>query len=379
MTYSLRIPRLLQEVPDPESLESPLPGGLARVVRFFLDFPQPLQIAGMVVGVLVAATAAFVLWRRRGSVWNWLRTRPRLVYGWMAGAGVLISIGVASGGLWGWHYVQHDNGFCTGCHIMSPAFARFTESEHSQLECHDCHQQPVSASMRQLYLWVVERPADIGDHAPVATGVCAECHIQDDPEETWQAIAATQGHEVHLASDSPELADVQCVTCHAPEVHRFVPAEDTCAQSGCHRLEDTRIVLGEMSGAQTTFHCLSCHRYTVPVENRVAGLDVGGMLPALDACGSCHAMEPLLAEFMPEADPHDAMCGSCHNPHTQTQPGEGFETCTDAGCHSNPEALTPFHRGLDHGVLDGCSTCHSAHVWVVDGSDCRACHTELSE
>jgi len=375
MSTPASLTALLQEVPEPESLESPLPGGIARIVRFFLDFPQPLQIGGIVVVAVLAVAVGIVVWRRRRPLWAWLTSRPRIVYAWTAGAGVLLVLVGAGGGLWGMNYVEHDNGFCTGCHVMGPAFVRFTASEHSQLECHDCHQQPMTASLRQLYLWVLERPEEIGPHAPVPTGVCARCHVQDDPTEAWQAIAATQGHQVHLTSDSTALADVQCVTCHAPEVHRFAPAEETCGQSGCHRPEDTRIALGTMAESQTTFHCLGCHEYTAPVHDGVPG---GGMVPGVGACGGCHEMEPLLRELSPESDPHEGACGMCHNAHTQSVPSDAFATCTSAGCHEAPEAATPFHRHLRTGVLGQCSSCHSAHGWVVDGSDCRSCHRSLS-
>ena len=374
---------LLQAVPDPAELESPLPGGLAAAVRFFFNFPQPLQIAGIVVGVVVAAVVAFVAWRRRREIWTWLRTRERKVYAAMAGGGLALVLAATASGVAGWHYVQHDNGFCTGCHVMGPSFVRFTQSEHSQLECHDCHTQPISASMRQLYLWVLERPEEIGEHAPVATQVCARCHIQEDPDSTWQRIVATQGHDVHLNRDHEDLGDVQCVTCHGQEVHRFVPAQQTCGQSGCHIEEDTRIVLGEMAGAQTTFHCLNCHQFTAPLAvddgETVASEAQQAMLPGIEDCGGCHEMEPLLANLLPEDDPHQAVCGLCHNPHEQADPAAAFQTCTTSGCHADPASLSPFHRGIDHGVVDDCAACHDAHRWVVDGSDCRSCHTVLTQ
>jgi hypothetical protein len=372
MTISTRFEAPLQEVPDPGTLESPLPRGLAAIVRFFLDFPQPLQIAGVVVGVVVAAIVARLVWKRRAPIVRWLTTRPRTVYAWAAGVASLLAVAGAGAGMWGWHYVQHDNGFCTGCHVMGPAFVRFTESEHSQLECHDCHQQPVSASMRQLYLWVLERPEEIGEHAPVATEVCARCHIQEDPGETWQAIVSTQGHAVHLESDSSALADVQCVTCHGREVHRFLPLEETCAQSGCHAEEDTRIVLGEMAGAETSFHCVVCHEFAAPL----GGGAEEALVPSIHDCAGCHEMEPLVADFVPAEDPHEAVCGMCHDPHEQAVEEQAFATCSSTGCHDAPETLTPFHRGLPAGVLDDCARCHSAHTWVVDGDDCTACHTD---
>jgi len=366
----------LQQIPEPSSLESPLPGGMARVVRFFLNFPQPLQIAGVVVGAIVVLVLAWIVWRRRQPIWRWLTTRPRLVYAWAAGVGAVLVVGAAGAGAFGMHYVEHDNGFCTGCHVMGPAFVRFEQSEHSQLECHDCHQQPMTASLRQLYLWVLERPEEIGPHAPVATEVCARCHIQDDPQDTWQAIAATQGHNLHLNSDTTALANIQCVTCHGQEVHRFVPAEETCAQSGCHAVADTRVVLGQMAGSQTSFHCLGCHQFTAPVRT-VAGA-TRDLVPDEQECAACHDMQPLLADFTPQADPHQAVCGMCHNPHVQTTPQAAYQTCTSAQCHSQPESLTPFHRHLPDDVVDDCARCHSAHTWVVDGDDCRSCHTTLS-
>jgi hypothetical protein len=89
-------------------------------------------------------------------------------------------------------------------------------------------------------------------------------------------------------------------------------------------------------------------------------------------------MAPLISEISPAIDPHDAVCGMCHNPHEQDVPAEAFGTCTSAGCHADPLALTPFHRGLDAGVLGSCATCHAAHEWVADGNDCRSCHTSLT-
>lgn len=370
-------PTALQEIPAPGDVESPLPGGVAEVVRFFLNFPQPLQIAGVVAAAIAAAVLGYFAWRHRAPIWAWLRTRPRSVYAAAAGAAILLAVGGVSAGVWGYNYVNHDNGFCTGCHVMTPAFTRFTESEHSQLECHDCHQQPLSASMWQLYLWVAERPEEVGEHSPVSTIICAGCHIQEDPEDSWERISATQGHLVHLESDSTALIDVQCVTCHGQEVHRFVPREETCATAGCHEVADTRIVLGEMTSAQAAVDCLDCHVFTAPVETATA-TGAAPLVPAVEQCSACHEMEALLAEFSTGADPHDAVCGACHNPHSQTESHRAFETCTSAGCHADPAALTPFHRGLEHVAVEDCAACHSAHRFTVDGSDCRSCHTDLS-
>ena len=173
----------------------------------------------------------------------------------MAAAAAVLVIGAAGFGTVSWNYMQHDNAFCTGCHIMKGPFQRFTGSKHDSLSCHACHQQSIFASARQLYLWVADRPQQISMHAKVPTRVCAGCHVQGDKEkEKWKRIATTAGHRVHLESDSSALRNVQCTTCHGLEVHRFVPVDSTCGQSGCHI--STEIRLGKMAG-QTGFHCIA--------------------------------------------------------------------------------------------------------------------------
>jgi len=372
-----------QAIPEGELGESPIPGGVAAVVRFFLSFPQPLQIAGLVAGAIAFVLAAVWAWRRRAAIWSWFTSQPRIVYAAMAAAVVAGIVAATAVGISGWNYVEHDNAFCTGCHVMRPAYVRFTESEHSELECHDCHQQPVTASMRQLYLWVAERPEEIGPHAPVPNDVCVTCHVQADPDDTWEAIAEMQGHRLHLDSDSAALADIQCVTCHGQALHEFVPSAETCGQSDCHSTGETEIVLGEMAGAETSFHCVTCHEFTAPLEEQERVGGPGGervpMLPAMEDCRSCHQMEQVIADLELTGDPHETSCGWCHNPHEQTEPEDTWQTCTGSGCHTDPASLTAFHRGTHGGeILQDCQSCHMPHTWVEQGDNCEGCHEDLS-
>src|SRR6266540_5793430 len=149
---------------------SPLPGGVAAVVRFLFSLPSWVQIAGLVLGLGGAAAVLVFLWRRRAAIRQWVATRRRAVKIWLAAAAAVVVLGFAGMGAASWNYMQHDNGFCTGCHVMGPAYQRFVQSEHDSLSCHDCHQQSLFASMRQLYLWVAERPQRIGPHAKVPNG-----------------------------------------------------------------------------------------------------------------------------------------------------------------------------------------------------------------
>lgn len=349
---------------------SPLPGGVAAVVRFLFNLPPWVQISGAVAGLAVAIAVAVALWSRRAAIRHWLALRRRGVKVALGVAAAAAAAGVAGAGVAGWNYVQHDNGFCTGCHVMGPAYERFTRSEHDSLSCHDCHQQSLLASMRQLYLWVAERPHQIGPHAKVPSQVCARCHVTGSGRAVWQRIASTAGHRTHLESDSAALKGIQCVTCHGLEVHRFAPVDSTCAQAGCH--VNIQITMGRMRG-QTSLHCVTCHRFTREVPALFPRDSARGRLvPGVGECFSCHEMRMLLAEFDPARDPHAGTCGACHNPHTQARPQDAAATCV--GCHAGWRA-EPFHVGARHRrVATQCTLCHQPHAAKVDPSDCAGCH-----
>jgi hypothetical protein len=367
---------LSQDTTTVAMAEAPLPGGIAHALRFVFSLPQWFQITAFILGVLAAGAAALYLWRRRIAIVAWVRARPRTTkIGLAAFAGVVL-LGGASFGAVSWDYMQHDNGFCTGCHVMGPAYVRFTQSEHDSLSCHNCHQQSIVASMRQLYLWVAERPGEIGPHAKVPNTVCAQCHITGQ-KEVWQRIASTAGHRTHLESDSSALAGLQCVTCHGLEVHRFAPVDSTCGQANCHI--NQAIGIGKMA-QQTSLHCSTCHQFTAEVPQLATRDSASGVLrPGSNQCFSCHEMRQVLADFDPARDPHRGTCGMCHNPHTQQTVAEAKKSCATAGCHADWRSI-PFHSGLRHRTIgQECTLCHVPHQARVDPSDCAGCHAAVRE
>lgn len=372
MTSLRAVQEIPQQLPDVD-----LPGGVAPFLRIFFSVPQGVQMAGGIVAALVALGLLIWIIRKRVALLAWLRTRSRGVQIGLASLAAVVLVLAVTGGTVSWNYMQHDNDFCTGCHVMGPAYLRFTQSGHAELSCHDCHRQSIFASARQLHLWVKDRPAEIGEHAPVPSEVCAQCHINDDPAENWPQIAATQGHLAHLESDSSALANIQCVTCHGQEVHQFRPADQTCGQAGCHAPDRTQIVLGDMTGAEG-LHCVACHDFTAPREVATPVDSATALLtPGLAQCTSCHEMEELFAGYDPLRDPHEGRCGACHNPHVQDRPELALRACTDAGCHARPDTLSTFHIGLPDEVTQDCTECHKPHVWVRDGNDCASCHADV--
>lgn len=364
---------------DSVVVQSPLPGGVAQVVRFLLNtVPQWVQIGGVVVGIVVGAFVLWLLFVRRHAIRGWLGTRSGGVKVALAAAAVVLIAGTAAMGTVTWNYTQHSNDFCSGCHIMNPAFQKFgsEKNKHVKLSCHDCHQQSLYASAKQVYLWVAERPEKIPKHGKVPNRVCETCHVTKDTA-TWQHIASTAGHRVHLESDSSALKNLQCVTCHGVELHRFLPVSQTCGQSGCHKTSETKIVLGKMA-EQTDFHCTSCHAFTADVP-ALATRDSarGTLVPGKAECLGCHKMQKVLADFDQSKDPHGGKCGTCHNPHVQKTVAAAIKTCTTAGCHANWRD-EPFHVGASHKqVASQCITCHVPHAAKVDASNCEGCHLSV--
>ena len=360
-------------------VQSPLPGGIAHVVRFLLNtVPQWVQIGGVVLGVAVAAFVIWFLYTRRVAIRAWLASRTSGVKLAIAAVAVVLIAGTAALGTVTWNYTQHSNDFCSGCHIMNPAFQKFgaEKNKHAKLSCHDCHQQSLYASARQVYLWVAERPEKIGPHARVPNNVCETCHITKDTA-AWQRVASTAGHRVHLESDSSALKNIQCVKCHGVELHRFASVNETCGQSGCHKPSETNIALGKMA-EQTDLHCISCHAFTADVP-LLATRDSarGTLVPGKPECLGCHKMQKVLADFDAAKDPHGGKCGTCHNPHVQKTAAAAANSCTTSGCHANWRD-TPFHVGASHKqIASRCLTCHLPHAAKVDASNCEGCHLSV--
>ncbi len=360
---------------DSVVVRSPLPGGVARVVRFLFNLPAWFQIAGFIAGLIIAGVVVVLLWHRRRRIVAWFLHRSRAALVGLGAAAVVVLTAAALAANVSWNYTQHNNNFCVACHVMTDAYTRFQTSAHCTLQCHDCHEQSIFASMMQVYYWVAERPQSIPAHAKVPTAVCARCHIQGPASKTWQRVIATAGHSVHLRSDDPRLRNVQCVTCHGTELHRFLPVESTCGQSGCHA--GITVELGKMRN-QTTLHCVTCHPFTTPVVEHLSPDSAARALaPAMQQCLDCHAMRQAMASFNPVADPHKGQCGWCHDPHVQTTPAAAFTTCTNAGCHASADTLTAMHRGLPHHTLANCGACHAAHTWKVEATACLRCHSNI--
>lgn len=368
------------------------PDPVISAVQFFFQQSPVVMWGGVVVALVIAGFLLQALWRRRHSVRQWLVTRTALAKIAMLGGIALFVVALAGLGFRAKAFVETDNRFCSGCHIFiatgeawvpsdtgSYTLVNRMEGKHDSLSCHSCHElKPVKEAVKMVWWMSGVREDEIPAHARVPREVCENCHVTGDAKETWQEIAATAGHRVHLESDSSALEKVECLTCHVQEVHRFVPVNTTCTQKGCH--ENTTIVLGDMAEKTVALeaHCTTCHEFTAEVP-RLATRDsaVGTLVPGDKECMSCHQMQGRLASFDPAKDPHNGTCGMCHDPHAQREVQEAKLSCSTASCHETWRQ-EPFHLGASHRqVASECTTCHLPHQARVDASDCTGCHQQV--
>ena len=356
-----------------------------RVFRWFFSVPQWVQLGGAILAITLGVIALVIVWRERKELIDFARERHFTTpFHWKVFLGA-IALGVlgflGASGTTFVAYSQQNNQFCISCHTLhDEVFQRFQQSKHhtiAHLKCHDCHDEPILAEIRQVGLWMTRRPSQVGPHAPVPRAVCANCHIKTDADSSWKRIVATAGHTVHVLSDTAKALKIECLTCHGVTAHRFVPVGQTCAQSGCH--EQTKFQLGKMAN-QTALHCTMCHDFTAPAGDHVVTDSAKRALtPTNTNCLRCHEMRAKMAAFVPANDPHRGRCGDCHDPHKQTDPTESWKTCANSGCHTRADTLTAFHRGITATALADCQSCHKAHDWKVKGESCLGCHKDIYE
>jgi hypothetical protein len=343
----------------------------------FTTVPQWVQLAGIFVGVPVAAIIAWQMWKHRRPLWAWWTSRPLYVQAAITTAVLTVAVAGIGSGLYGYNYVMHENDFCQSCHIMDTAWNRFQVSAHKDIQCHGCHRQPMYVSSVELFWWVTERRMTVPPHDKVPSTVCSECHMREGTDSARTLVTLTAGHALHLKSTNPKLKDVQCVTCHGRDFHQFKPTSFSCTQSGCHF--NQKVNLGAMS-TQGFQHCTSCHDFKGLVPPGTTPKEAGlALVPRVMDCTSCHAMTQNIKHFDLALDPHKGNCGMCHDVHKNKLPGDAFKTCASGGCHSDAQKLTAFHRGLGNHALSECGMCHQAHSWKVRGSDCKACHTTINQ
>ncbi|MHB8844975.1 MAG: cytochrome c3 family protein [Nitrospirota bacterium] len=279
-------------------------------------------------------------------------------------------------------FTQNNPKFCVGCHLMQEAYDSWAKSEHSKLNCHDCHHLTIPEQNQLLISFVMHRPTKVPerhkDNVIVPSRTCNECHTSKNAKR----INTSLFHAKHVY-----MEQIECTACHGEVkadksgLHHFLPTEKFCTK--CH---EGKMVHGEGMGGLA---CLNCH------TDRTRDLKPGRL-----KCLYCHSSDDAIRRqlkqdatmdvrfFQPEQEtirkatkivfnekaPMQFYCYECHKPHTQGKVKPGSTHCLN--CHANVSKVGKHKVHLDMDMQ--CKECHRPHLWrVTEASarkDCVKCH-----
>jgi hypothetical protein len=345
---------------------------VGQLFQLAFNMPRWVQWGGIIVAAIVALIVLRIMYIRRAEISAWLAQRSSAYKMGLAALAAVMLLGAGGVGYAGNHYMQHNNDFCVGCHVMGDAWGAFQGSEHKKLECHDCHRQSIFASARQLYFWVAEKPNDIPKHAKVPTRICAECHVQNDADSSWKRVVNTAGHRLHLKSDSASLkGKVECVTCHGQEVHEFKSVDKTADSQPALRPR-TPDVLGAMAGRR---------RSTVPAVIALTGRAENIDGPTRNSCWRTAPRTVL--RLSRDERPHEELLAAVgswtqrlrHLSQSARRKSPGRMVCRQR--LSQRSRRGQFHTGLAKHTTASCGECHKAHEWKAVGRECIDCHKTI--
>jgi hypothetical protein len=279
-------------------------------------------------------------------------------------------------------FTQNNPKFCTGCHLMGPAYSTWAVSEHKTVNCHECHHLSVPELNRLLISFIFKRPTSVPERHKEQVIVnqkhCNQCHTEGKAER----INKSRFHARHVF-----MEQIECTQCHGdikPDksgLHKFLPTEKFCTK--CHK--DKQVHGVGMGGLaclnchtdRTTdlkpgrFKCLYCHSADENIRKRlIAGntMDVTHFRPA-----AAIVKKAIKINFN-EKSPMQFYCYECHKPHLQGKVRPKSEDCIR--CHDNIRSVGKHKIHLNMEMK--CKDCHKPHIWKVTEEtakkDCVTCH-----
>lgn len=294
---------------------------------------------------------------------------------------VIVVLGGAFGAYRVYNYTQNNPNFCVGCHIMQPAFASWSQSEHKDINCHECHHLSVTEMNQLLISFVLHRPTAVPErHGKVIVSdhYCNKCHSEG---------AATKINRSLFHAKHVYMEQIGCTQCHGElkpnkeGLHRFLPSEKFCLK--CH---PERQVHGEGMGGLACINChterttdfrpgrkkcLYCHGTDESVRNELikdGTIDVRYFKP------SASTLKKAKKITFTAKSPMQINCYECHKPHTQGKLKPNEEDCLR--CHPGIRKIGKHKVHLNMDMQ--CKQCHQPHEWkvteAVAKSECVKCH-----
>lgn len=275
-------------------------------------------------------------------------------------------------------FTQNNPKFCVACHLMQPAYDAWAESEHKEINCHDCHHLSIPEQNQLLVSFVLHRPDKVPPrHGKIIVGwkYCVSCHWEKN--EKFAGAPLINDSTMHAKHYFTE--QIECARCHGYIIHQFTPEARFCVK--CH---EGKVVHGTgMEGLA----CLNCHTDRTPT-----------LLPGRGKCLFCHGGEKVrewlesgktidvkhyqpseetvkkaIKINVPENAPMKFSCYQCHKPHEEVRPDWG--DCLN--CHKRVLDVGKHGTHINNMGMK-CKQCHKPHSWTVTKAVakkvCTTCH-----
>jgi len=262
--------------------------------------------------------------------------------------------------------VTGQPGFCNSCHIMNDHYDSWKSSEHSNVNCLDCHLQPgftgyIKGKINGLAQAVDCLVGRVGTkpNATVKDASClrSECHSTEELISTnidYGGIKFT--HKNHIEKDVHGIK-ISCGTCHSHfegDKH-FSVNNDACFT--CHFIKSNG---ADNSTVQTS--CTDCHE--VPnklIKRGLVTINHAEFVSYKASCEeSCHKKE-----IHKTIKVDDNVCLNCHS-FSKDQHTDSVELHKAHTSHEKVECFA-CHGQVSHGqtevasvsVMMDCQNCHS--------------------
>lgn len=262
--------------------------------------------------------------------------------------------------------VTGQPGFCNSCHIMNDHYASWKSSEHSNVNCLDCHLQPgftgyIKGKINGFAQAIDCMVGRIGTkpNATVTDASClrSECHRAEELISTnidYGSIKFT--HKNHIKKDVHGIK-ISCGTCHShfEGNKHFSVNNEACFT--CHFLKSNGT---DNSKVQTS--CTDCHQ--VPnklIKRGLVTINHAEFVSYKASCeDSCHKKE-----IHKTTNVDDNVCLNCHS-FSKDQHADSVELHKAHTSHEKVECFA-CHGQVSHGqtqvasisVMMDCQNCHS--------------------
>jgi len=266
--------------------------------------------------------------------------------------------------------VTGQPGFCNSCHIMNDHYDSWKSSEHSNVNCLDCHLQPgftgyIKGKINGLAQAVDCLVGRVGTkpNATVKDASClrSECHSTEKLISTnidYGGVKFT--HKNHIKKDVHGII-ISCGTCHShfEGNKHFSVNNEACFT--CHFLKSNG---ADSSGVQTS--CTDCHEVPNKIIKRgLVTINHAEFVSYKASCEeSCHKKEIHKAIKV-----DDNVCLNCHS-FGKDQHADSVQLHKVHTSHEKVECFA-CHGQVSHGQTEVAS--------VSIMMDCQNCHSDTHQ